>query len=194
MSLTQTVAPTAAPVTLSEFKAYMQVTHSDSDAVLRDLIDSATGMIEDVTNRQIVTATWELRLDRFPPAGYTIRLPRPPLASVSSIQYVDPDGATQVWGASNYVVSNDRGAYGELWEAYAQSWPDIRDEREAVRITFIAGQAVASVPQKIKTAVCAVAQQLYDFPGEAMAGQLMEIASTRRLIDSLRLPTFDQLW
>ncbi len=194
MALSRVTAPTAQPVTLPELKAYMRLTHSDSDVELQGLIEAATELLEAQTYRQIVTATWERRLDRFPANGVAIKLPRPPLAAVTSLQYVDPDGVVQTWAASNYVVSN-RTVYGELWTAHDVSWPDIRYEREAVRITFTAGQARASVPERIKTAVKAIAMQMHDYPGEATVGAaVMELASTRRLIDSLRLPDIGDSW
>ena len=103
-SLTETVAPVAEPVTTAEAKLYMRVDHADEDAKIDTMVSAARQYIERVTRRALVNTTFELKLDAFPTE---IRPPRSPLSSVSSITYVDTDGATQPLSASVYSVDTD---------------------------------------------------------------------------------------
>ncbi len=188
MGLVQTTAPTFEPVTLNEAKAYMRVEAPDDDALITDLIAAATRWLEEETWRQIPTATWEWRFDRFPARSTDrITLPKPPLASVTSIQYVDPDGVVQTWSSSLYTVRT-QAAMGQVYPIYQETYPDTRDEPDAVRIVFVAGQAAAAIRQDIKTAIKATTQAFYDFGGPMTTGSIVtEINWIKRVIHSLSM-------
>jgi uncharacterized phiE125 gp8 family phage protein len=95
-----------------------------------------------------VTQSWELTLDEFPIAA--IDVPLPPLQSVQSIKYVDTAGVLQTLAAENYQVFIT-GLYGLVTPAYGASWPEAREQREAVTVAFTAGYGnAAAVPQAIK--------------------------------------------
>jgi uncharacterized phiE125 gp8 family phage protein len=68
----------------------------------------------------------------------TIWLPKPPLQSVSSIQYVDAAGDTQTLAAANYRVDADDEP-ARITPAYGLSWPTARQVTKAVTVIFIAG-------------------------------------------------------
>ena len=103
-SLTETVAPAEEPVTTAEAKLHLRVDHGDEDAYIDTLVATARQHIELVTRRAMVDTTFTLKMDAFPTE---IRPPRSPLSSVSSITYVDTDGATQTLSASVYSVDTD---------------------------------------------------------------------------------------
>src|ERR1051325_11329554 len=104
MALTLSTAPTVEPVSLDEAKGQVRVEldfHSD-DALILGLIAAARRLAEVFCGRAFLTQTWDLTLDAFPsgwgprwPATLggrdAIRLPRPPLQSVSYVKYVDTD-------------------------------------------------------------------------------------------------------
>lgn len=155
------VAPTAEPVTLAEAKAACRISSTDEDALITTMIKAAREHVENATNRALVTQTRVLKLDRFPPASdQVIELPGGIIQSVTSITYVDSDGNTQTWGASNYVLDSTSEP-GTVGVAYGTEWPDERDWGMAVTITYVAGwpgsgspvDLAANVPEAIKTAI-----------------------------------------
>jgi len=95
MSLVQTIAPASEPITLTEAKAHLRVEtdFTEDDTIIGTFISAARESCEARTGRQLVTATYALRLGGFP-CGDSIELPKPPLVSVTSITYVDTDGTT----------------------------------------------------------------------------------------------------
>lgn len=169
MGLNRTVAPASYPVTLEEAKAQCRVTSSDEDTKLNNLIAAATTRVENMTGLSLITQTWELTLDEFSDA---IELPRGPVQSVTSVQYVDPDGATQVLAASVYTLDDKSNPQWIVRNADS-SWPQILDGINAVTITYVAGEA--SLPEgknDLKHAILLLVSYWYDErmgEGEPMA-------------------------
>ena len=167
-SLTETVAPAEEPVTTAEAKVHLRVDHGDEDAYIDTLVATARQQIEAITRRALVNTTFELKLDAFPTE---IRPPRSPLSSVSSITYVDTDGATQTLSASVYSVDTDTEP-GRISLAFNQSWPDIRAQNNAVVITFVAGygSAATDVPAALRETVKLLLAHYYEFRQPVIAG------------------------
>ena len=69
---------------------------------IQRLIQAATAKAEELCWRQLITATWVAKCDRWP--ATELWLPKPPLQSVNSIQYVDAAGDTQTLDTSVYDV------------------------------------------------------------------------------------------
>lgn len=152
--LTLVTAPTAEPLTVGEAKKHVELAESDTthDATLAALLKAARQCVENRTNRQLVTATWDLKLDAFPLSG-PILLPYAPVASVTSITYVDSAGDSQTWASSNYVVSTSREPC-EVRLAYSKSFPVTRVQPDAVTVRFVAGYGdPEDVPAAIKQAM-----------------------------------------
>jgi uncharacterized phiE125 gp8 family phage protein len=157
-------APDVEPVTLAELKTHLRITDTDTDrdAMLTALLLSARVHIDGKSGylgRAINTQTWELRLDSFPDE---IVIPLPPLQSVTSVKYIDTDGVEQTLSTDIYQVTTDDPA--TIVEKYGQSWPSTRDEKEAVRVRFVAGygDSADDVPEPFKTAIKFHVEALYD--------------------------------
>jgi uncharacterized phiE125 gp8 family phage protein len=132
------------PVAIGEAKTQTRLAHCADDKFLGALITAARKKVEEQSSRQLVTATWELQLDRFPcEDGGIIYLEKPPIQSVSSIKYIDPDGDEQTLDASAYQV-DAVSEPGRVKPAYGQSWPSIRCEMNAVKVRFVAGYGAPS--------------------------------------------------
>lgn len=155
MPWTLDTAPASEPVTVAEFKTWIGYGGSDLDTQYTNLLLAARQWVEEYTWRQLITATWIVKLHRFP---RTIILPKPPLGAVSSIQYVDQNGTTQTLASSKYQVSGDEP--GIVIEAYNETWPITRSVLDAVTITFTAGYGASSsdVPESIREAILLIAQ------------------------------------
>ena len=171
MSLKQTVAPTTEPITAAEAKLHLRVDIGDDDALIDTLIVAARDQAEVFTGRQLITATWVYKIDRFPnpnmrPRGGSwvseIRLPRPPLITVGSITYLDGDAALQTLSTDVYAVdvATEPGRVTLKWN---QSWPATQDIQDAVTVTFNAGYGTATaVPSDIKAAIKMLVGNLYE--------------------------------
>lgn len=139
-------------------------TNTTTDPYLNGLIKTARQMVETFTRRVLITQTWDLKLDCF--SGDLIRLPLPPLQSVSSINYVDANGVTPtLWAATKYIVdapAGDHAERGRVTLAYGESWPVTRAIANAVTVEFIAGYGEAgAVPLGIKQAMLLIIGHWY---------------------------------
>jgi len=162
-SLAQSVAPTSEPITTAEAKLHLRVSsdYTDDDAYIDSLIAAARHYVETATNRQLVNATWDQRMDAFPPE---IVLRRAKGQSITSIAYIDENGASQTLSASVYQ-SDLNSVPGRIKPAYGESWPDTRvGDYSAVTVTFVAGYGAtaASVPNTIKQAILLLVGQWYE--------------------------------
>lgn len=182
MGIIRTVDPASEPVTTDEAKKHIRFCDdfTDDDAYIDSLIKAAREQAEAYTNRAFVTQTWQYTLNRFP--CRPIELPINPVNSVSSIQYVDQDGATQTWDPSKYTV-NLTEQIAKIVPAYGESYPSVRCEPNALTVTFIAGQDVEMVPESYKLAIKMIVGHWYENRG--YLGMLPE--SAERLLFPFRL-------
>lgn len=135
----QTVAPTAEPISLAQAKRQLRVDGTDDDILIAGLISAARNYVESQCSVSLVVATYRQTMDAFP-CGDTISLNFPPLVDVTSITYVDTAGATQTLATTVYsVLTSERP--GKIKLKYGQSWPSVRSQPDAVVITFRAGYA-----------------------------------------------------
>ncbi len=171
------------PVALAGAKVHLRVDagFTDDDALITALIAATRQSAEDDTHRALITQTWRLSLDDFPRAcssiaSYSvvdgrvgqrndiqvIRVPQPPLQSVTSIKYIDTSGAQQTLDPSAYVVDADAFP-GRILPAYGTTWPSVRCGPNAVVIEFKAGygDTADKVPPPITAAMLLAIGDLY---------------------------------
>ena len=170
-ALTQTVAPTIDPVTLADMKAHCRVDHTDDDAYLLGLITAATNTCESFTGRQLIHATYTLKLDGFP-VDDEIELPKPPLSSITSITYIDTAGTSQTVTAADYQTDSSS-TVGRVMPAYNAYWPATRDSQyNVVTVTFVAGYGAtaATVPIRLRQGIKAFAATMYEHREPVIVG------------------------
>ncbi len=157
---TQTSAPATEPVTLDECKSQLRLEIPDDDPLILSYIAMARSYVEAVVGQQLVTATWEWKLDGFRPL---FLLPHPPLQSVSSITYLDTAGASQTLATSVYQFDT-ASIPGRIMVAQGKSWPAVQGATfNTVTITFIAGHgAQALVPENFKQAIRLLVSHQYE--------------------------------
>ena len=154
MGLSQTTAPSTTPITTAEAKTHCRITIATAeDTYVDTLIEAATDYVEDVTGLQLVTATWTWTLDTFPNSD-TLVAPVNPMASVTSIKYLDSDGVQQTWSSGSYD-QDTTSMPGRIALAFGESWPTIRGgEIDSVEVIFTAGYGAASVvPEHLRHAI-----------------------------------------
>lgn len=174
------VEPAAEPLTLEEARTFLKVDAdvTEDDALISRILRAARQAGERETGRSWITQTLRLTLDAWPEATDsappTLILPRPPLVSVSSVQYYDVDGALQTLSASSYWVVPGK------WEPRlvlkpTATWPELEDSRPApILIDFVAGFGGAStVPGQYLAGLQLVLGHLYENRSEEVTGTVI---------------------
>lgn len=149
------------------------------DDYITRLLKTSYRHAERVTRRAHLLQTWALVLDRFPCGD--IVLPKPPLQSVTSITYIDEDGAEiELLGSpvgQEFQVSTPSGpkaARGRIRPVYDETWPSTRRVLDAVRIEFVCGYplvgspGVADVPEDIDHGRLLVIGEMYKQRSESV--------------------------
>jgi uncharacterized phiE125 gp8 family phage protein len=180
MGIKLITAPAVQPLTLQEVKDHLRVDFSDTDSIVTLYLNAATSYVDGefgYLGRALVTQTWELTIDTFP--LHEIKVPLPPLQSVSSIKYDDADGNEQtLTAATDYFVdtSSEPG-----WIVPATGgWPtSIFAGINAVRVRFVAGydpttdsppDLRANVPTAIKQGMLLLIGQFYEHRENIIVG------------------------
>jgi uncharacterized phiE125 gp8 family phage protein len=156
--LTLVTAPLLEPLPLVDATAHLRVSGEEENALIEALIVAARGHVERVTGRQLITATWKLKMERFPCDGEPIEIPVAPLLTVVSVKYRDLADALQTWASSEYVVDAPAGSYattGRIYPALNKVYPTTADRPDAVEIDFTAGYGPnpEDVPQELRQAL-----------------------------------------
>lgn len=156
------VEPTAEPLTLEQLKERMRITGCDFDSELSLILTTARKQVEADTYRRLITQTVIGYMDEFRWVR-EIELRVAPVSSISSISYVDQNGATQTLSTSVYstdIISTPPRIVlktNQLWEETEENTPN------SVAITFVAGygSTAASVPAAARLAIVEYAKILW---------------------------------
>lgn len=154
--ITQTTAPAATPISLSELKQHLNITHDDEDAYLANLIGSATASIDGPQGigLAMITQTYRASADSLP-LFFTI--PLCPVQAVTSIAYTDSNGDNQT--VSDFRLDGDsRPAIVYLNEAISDA------KAGSIKVTFEAGfgDNASDVPLDLRQALLMICAQYYD--------------------------------
>jgi len=165
------------PLTTDAVKLHLRVDHTDDDDLIDQLILAATAWAENFQNRTFVNRSRTMVLDKW---QTVIRPPYPPLVSVDSIVYVDPDGNDQTLSSSVYRVDTTNEP-GRITLEYNQSWPSIRGVTNAVTITYTAGYgAAADVPDDVKAAIKLLVGHWYEHRENVSEINLTEVPNAAK--------------
>ena len=146
-------APTSAIVTLQDAKNHLRVDSTDEDSLIQTLVDAATAYLDGfygVLGRAMVTQTWIQKFDGWDSYLY---LPVFPVASITSVVYLNSSGGSTTVTASDYQLLTDEcGPYVAFDQAF--SYPTLGIETgPQVTVTYVAGEAVTNVPRPLKQAM-----------------------------------------
>lgn len=148
-------APAVEPVSLAEARLHLRIDPDNTaeDALIGTLIRAARRQAEHELGRKLITQTWDMLLDAFPPAGMALRL-HPSLVraqSIALIQYLDPAGATQTMPSGHYALDAQQ-LPGYVFTTAGNDWPtNAADSANAVRVRVVCGYGPAStdVPENV---------------------------------------------
>lgn len=184
--------PAVEPVSIEDLMLWCRVDDEAEEPILTSLGLAARRLIEKTYDCALVTQTLNFIVDRFPiptspylwqqyswgywwqrlpmmqltgswwPERAALFIPRPPLQSVVSIQYVDQTGATQTLPATNYSVDTAR-MPGRVVPAYGMFWPFTLPSINSVTVQYQAGYGTPEqVPETIKLAIKMAVHQWYE--------------------------------
>jgi uncharacterized phiE125 gp8 family phage protein len=162
------------PLTLQDVKDHIGVTHSKHDAmILRDLT-AARQKVEHDTGLALLTQTWRLTVQAFPPWRQGLTLPIYPIQSVDSFVSYDTDGnATALLGSpspSPYLLTAGRPT--RLALADADDWPsNLRQTSPAVLEVTAGWTEPKRIPAELLAAIRLWVAQLYSFREPMVVGQ-----------------------
>lgn len=152
-------------------------THPD-DTLITALITAARESAEAFLNgRIVVNQDFEAVFDAFEDE---MDLQAWPVNSITSITYVDADGATQTLGAGVYFLDNYN-VPATVRLGYQQQWPSVRPVANAIKVTFNAGSTDTMSPDDfpcplvIKQAMLLTIGHLYENRQDVVATQRYEL-------------------
>lgn len=171
MKLTTVTPPAGEPVTLAEAKDHLRVTSDDEDTLIRSLITAARQRMELATWRAFMTQTLRLTLDCWPGCG-RIELPRPPLQSVTSVQYTLEDESVNTFAASNYITDTDSEPGQVALKTTSTSWPSATLQAvNGIQVTYVAGYGDAEdVPQVLRQGILLIVGHYYENREDVVVG------------------------
>ena len=128
--------PAIEPVGIDDVKAHSRIDLNEDDLLIQRQILSVRQMVERIYDIAIITQTWTMYLDWLP--ADSIEIFKRPLQSVTSVKYIDPDGATQTIANNLYMVDlNSRPP--RIVKLQNASWPYVEPRPAAVAVEFVAG-------------------------------------------------------
>lgn len=213
------VGPSQEPITVDEAKAQTRVTWSNEDAIFPGMIQTAREMCEEDLGIALLTQTLEQPLDCFPRNNRSvhlphfrnvydghnghyfsredseIRVPRPPLQSVTSVTYYDAAGVPTVWDPLEYLVDTDSFP-GRIVPKSYKWWPALVPLQpvNGVRIRFVAGWADPTlIPYRLKSGMLLIIGSLYKNREAEVSGPALA-ASVAAKLDVDTQSAVDRLW
>lgn len=188
--------PAALPVSLEEIYTFLRLDPAGSppehpdDAMLLEMIQSATEKVEAATNRALVQRTIRLVLSEFDSKG--IELKRQPFREMVAVSYLNAAAETVELDASAYYVS----AYSVAPRVYpSASWPTPHAREDAVMVDYVVGyepvdssDLTGNIPASLKAAVKFEVQLQYDELSPEKRKQIEDTIA--RLIGQYRVYSF----
>lgn len=158
------------PITLAEAKLHLRVSHDVDNTPITAWIKAARQVVENYTNRQLISATWELYIDSWPLDGEYIELPMAPTTSITWVKYYNSSGDLTELAAANYLL-DEISEPGRLYRAPNGSFPAVQTRRNAIIVRQVCGWAdAATVPGPLKSALLLILSHLYENRQDVLTG------------------------
>lgn len=157
-------AAASEPITLTEAKNFLRVDHNDDDTLISALITASRQMCEEYTRRILVTTTIDEYFDKFPMNRWEnlsnlIYLSRGPVASITSVKYVDEIGSEVTITSDQYII--DTISEPARIQSTA-GWFAAAGVVNQVIVRYVVGTDVSSIPKPLIQGMMLVISDLYD--------------------------------
>lgn len=180
--------PAVEPVSAAEAMAHLRVEGEDDLALLHGYIRAAREMVEISTGRALITQSWRMSLDGWPPlaggawwdgirqgamaqgAARFVEIPKPPLRSIELIALFNDADQQTVWAAANYFADT-AAAPGRVVLRNTASAPSALRAASGLQISFTCGygDGPSDVPAALRQAVLMLSAHFYEHR-EVVAG------------------------
>lgn len=162
MTITELAPPLGEPLTLAETKAHLRVDTGIDDTLIAGLIRIVREYLERQTGLSLLTRTFRLYLDGWPPAR-VIQIDRGPVQTIEAVTVYDAEGAPVAVDAAGFVLDGQARPARLILPRQPQPGQAIN----GIEIDFSAGfgAAGADVPDTLKRAMLLHAALLYEFRG-----------------------------
>lgn len=191
VSTSQTVAPSAEPISTADLKAFLNYEDTDQDSLIAALGASARAYCEEYTRRALITQTWQGHFETIPIGG-EVWLPRPRISSITDVKYYDSDNVLQTLTTSSYhKVTGDNGLIKVI------DGPGVHANRpDRYQVNWVSGygSAGSDVPEQLLTAMKMLVvfwfeNRVGDTRGNMFVGKDVEVPMPIRvLMDQFRVP------
>jgi len=96
--------------------------------------------------------------------SYELRIPHPPLQSITSVEYYDVNNTLQTLSSSNYSVSASSNGQGSILFDRDYTFPNLYEDRlDKVKVVAVTGYGTdADIPGTAKTAIRLLSEANYD--------------------------------
>jgi uncharacterized phiE125 gp8 family phage protein len=187
MTYRMVTPPAVTAVTLADAKIALRIDGNDLDVIVTAWIGSVTAFAEHATGRAMIHQTWRVTHDRFPTA---IKIPRAPIASVTTLKYVDPLGVEYLLDAADYEIDAESEP-GWIVPAVNKTWPETFDKINAVKVEVVCGYGAAAtaVPAGLRLYILAKLVEQFDGAAE-IATTPIESSYVDRMLDPYTLAEF----
>ena len=162
------------PVTLADAKAYLRVAHSADDAVIAALIAGARSHVEAQTRRALITQTWRLIRDGWPPDGRIAVVPVP-LRSVVAARIYDAGGTTHAVDTGAFVADKAAAPAVLAFAPWTLTEPGRTAAGIEIDVEFGYGSAPANVPETLRQALLLLVAHWYENRGLIAVGQTVAV-------------------
>lgn len=168
MTLLRTVEPESEPVTLTEVKTHLRLSHDSEDELLEGLIRAAREDVERTTGMALIDQNWRLVRDRWP-RGNRLALMRHPVREILSATLFDEEGQASVVDPADYQLDDVSRPARLHFERPLQ----LLRAMNGIEIDFKAGFGAAGmdVPDLLRRAVLMLVAHWYEFRASIGPGQ-----------------------
>jgi uncharacterized phiE125 gp8 family phage protein len=175
MTKIRTAAPTVLAVTLEDAKMALRIDGSDMDVLVTMWTKGVIANLEHEVGQCMMEQTWEVRLPAFPgvpcwavgqpsPRNLSAEISLPhPVMEVTSVSYIDIDGATQTLAPEAYRINRTRYT-STLSPARGGSWPATAEDDAAVVVVAQCGygDAPEATPEEVQLYILAKLAEQFD--------------------------------
>jgi uncharacterized phiE125 gp8 family phage protein len=167
MTITETAPPLGEPLTLAETKAHLRVETNAEDALITALIRTVREHLERQTGLSLLTRSFRLYLDDWPPAR-VIQIGRGPVQTIEAVTVYDAGGTPADIDSAGVVLDGQASPARLILPQHPQPGQAIN----GIEIDFTAGFGTtgADVPDTLKRAMLLHAALLYEFRGAVSPG------------------------
>lgn len=178
MPLTLVTAPQSLPVSVDDLRDHLRIgSRTREDALLKRLLETATSRAERELRRALITQQWKQTASAFP-CSASWRLPKPPLQTITAVEYRNASGTLVAMSTADYVTVAPAGpaaVHGSLALADGKTWPTPGVVHpEAVAVSFTAGYGTkgTDVPDDIRHGILLLAAHLYELREPVQLGTI----------------------